>query len=92
MKVLMTGGGTAGHVNPALAIAKSIREHHPDAVIEFVSSNLPNDKAIDLVSREGYKLNKVDICGSYKTCRELRARRNNRHRWLCMLSRFERGS
>ncbi len=66
MKVLMTGGGTAGHVNPALAIAETIKKHHPDATIEFVSSNLPYDKAVDLVARAGYKLHKVDICGSYK--------------------------
>ena len=65
IKVLMTGGGTAGHVNPAIAIADTIKRHHSDAIIEFVSSNLPNDKANDLVSRAGYKLHKVDICGSY---------------------------
>ena len=62
----MTGGGTAGHVNPAIAIAETIKRHHPDAEIEFVSSNLARDKANDLVPRAGYKLNKVDICGSYK--------------------------
>ncbi len=62
----MTGGGTAGHVNPALAIAETIKRHHPDATVEFVSSNLPSDKAVDLVARAGYKLHKVDICGSYK--------------------------
>ncbi len=66
MKVLMTGGGTAGHVNPAIAIAETIKKHHPDAEIEFVSSSLPYDKAEDLVTRAGYKLNKVDICGSHK--------------------------
>ena len=66
MKVLMTGGGTAGHVNPALAIAETIKRHNPDAEIEFVSSSLARDKANDLVPRAGYKLNKVDICGSYK--------------------------
>ena len=43
MKVLMTGGGTAGHVNPAIAIAETIKRHHPDATIEFVSSRLKND-------------------------------------------------
>ncbi len=66
MKVLLTGGGTAGHVNPALAIADTIKRHDPDAVIEFVSSSLPNDKAVDLVTRAGYKLHRVDICGSHK--------------------------
>ena len=66
MKVLMTGGGTAGHVNPAIAIAETIKRHHPDATIEFVSSRLKSDKAVDLVSRAGYRLHKVDICGSYK--------------------------
>ncbi len=66
MKILMTGGGTAGHVNPALAIAETIRKHHPEACIEFVSSNLLYDKAVELVPRAGYKLHRVDICGSYK--------------------------
>lgn len=31
MRVLMTGGGTAGHINPALAIAATIRDKWPDA-------------------------------------------------------------
>ena len=66
MKVLMTGGGTAGHINPAIAIANTIKKHHSDATIEFVSSNLPYDKAVELVPRAGYRLHRVDICGSYK--------------------------
>lgn len=66
MRVLMTGGGTAGHVNPAIAIANTIMEKEPDSVIEFVSSNLKNDKARELVPRYGYKLHGVDICGRYQ--------------------------
>ncbi len=63
MRILMTGGGTAGHINPALAIAATIREKHPDAVIAFVASALPTDKARDLVPRAGYPLHTVHIRG-----------------------------
>jgi UDP-N-acetylglucosamine--N-acetylmuramyl-(pentapeptide) pyrophosphoryl-undecaprenol N-acetylglucosamine transferase len=63
MRILMTGGGTAGHVNPALAIAATIREHHPDAEIAFVASAQPRDKATDLVPRAGYDLQTVHIRG-----------------------------
>ena len=62
----MTGGGTAGHVNPAIAIADTIKKYEPDAEIAFVSSNLSKDKARDLVPRAGYKLYGVDICGRYQ--------------------------
>lgn len=63
MRVLMTGGGTAGHVNPALAIAATIRQKHPDAEIAFVASAQPRDKALDLVPRAGYDLHTVHIRG-----------------------------
>ena len=66
MRILMTGGGTAGHVNPAIAIANTLKEYEADAEIAFVCSSLPRDKAQDLVPRAGYeKLYRVDICGSY---------------------------
>lgn len=38
MKVLMTGGGTGGHVNPAIAIADKIKEKEPDSDIAFVGT------------------------------------------------------
>ncbi len=63
MRILLTGGGTAGHVNPALAIAATIRAHDPDAEIAFVASALPRDKANDLVPRAGYPLHTVHIRG-----------------------------
>ena len=63
MRILMTGGGTAGHVNPALAIAAILREKHPDAEILFVASAQPRDKATDLVPRAGYDLQRVHIRG-----------------------------
>ena len=67
MKVLMTGGGTAGHVNPAIAIANTIKEYEKDSEIAFVCSCQARDKAQDLVPRAGYeKLYRVNILPSYK--------------------------
>ena len=66
MRVLMTGGGTAGHVNPAIAIANTIKEYDSESEIAFVCSHLARDKAQDLVPRAGYeRLYRVEICGSY---------------------------
>lgn len=61
MRVLMTGGGTGGHVNPALAIANTIKMNDPDAVIEYVGTK----KGIEnkLVPKAGYKLHHVDVQG-----------------------------
>lgn len=67
MRVLMTGGGTAGHVNPAIAIANTIREYEKDSEIAFVCSTQARDKAQDLVPRAGYeKLYRVNIQPSHK--------------------------
>jgi len=61
MRVLLTGGGTAGHINPALAIAELIKQNDPNAVIEFVG--IRTGKEADLVPREGYRLHFVRSMG-----------------------------
>ncbi|MDE5996323.1 MAG: glycosyltransferase, partial [Eubacterium sp.] len=38
MKILFATGGTAGHINPALAVASYIKEIHKDAEILFVGT------------------------------------------------------
>ena len=38
MRILFAGGGTAGHINPALAIAGYVKEQNPDAEILFVGN------------------------------------------------------
>ncbi len=63
MKLLLTGGGTAGHVNPALAIAAAWKQQDPTAEILFAASGIPTDKAADLIPRAGYELRKINIRG-----------------------------
>ena len=61
MKVVMTGGGTAGHVNPALSIAGIIKKYDPSAEIEFIGTK----RGIEykLVPRNGYKLHRILVMG-----------------------------
>jgi len=61
MRVLMTGGGTGGHVNPALAIANTIKQNDPDAVIEYVGTHHGIESK--LVPAAGYPLHFVEIQG-----------------------------
>lgn len=61
MRVLMTGGGTGGHVNPALAIANTIRQNDPDAEIAYVGT----ERGIEnkLVPKAGYPIYHVEVRG-----------------------------
>lgn len=61
LRVLLTGGGSAGHVNPAIAIADIIKKNHPDAEIAFVGTE--RGKENDLVPRAGYPIYHVDSMG-----------------------------
>ena len=61
MRILLTGGGTAGHINPALAIAETVKRNDPAAEIAFVG--IRNGKEADLVPREGYPLHFVESMG-----------------------------
>ena len=44
MKVIMTGGGTGGHIYPAVAIADEIRQRCEDAEILFVGAEIGQEK------------------------------------------------
>ncbi|MBQ8474873.1 MAG: undecaprenyldiphospho-muramoylpentapeptide beta-N-acetylglucosaminyltransferase [Clostridia bacterium] len=61
MRVLMTGGGTGGHVNPALAIANTIMENEPDSEIAFVGTSRGIENK--LVPKAGYELFHVNVMG-----------------------------
>ena len=60
-RVLLAGGGTAGHVNPALAIAEIIKEKYPDT--EFCFAGNPDKIEARLVEKAGYRFEPVKIEG-----------------------------
>ena len=53
MKVLFACGGTAGHINPALAVATELRRRVPDCEILFVGN--PGGMEATLVPRAGFR-------------------------------------
>ncbi len=61
MRVLMTGGGTGGHVNPAIAIANTIKVNMPDAEIAFVGTKRGIENK--LVAAENYPIYHVEVRG-----------------------------
>lgn len=61
MKVMMTGGGTGGHINPAIAIADTIKENIKDVDITFVGTSKGMENR--LVPKAGYSLEHIEIQG-----------------------------
>ena len=61
MRVLLTGGGTGGHINPALAIADMIKANDPEAKIAFVGTKKGMEN--QLIPKEGYHLYHIEIQG-----------------------------
>lgn len=61
MKILLAGGGTAGHINPALAIAGYIREKRPDTEFLFIGNKDGMEQR--LVPQAGFEIKSIVISG-----------------------------
>ncbi len=59
MRYLLSGGGTGGHIYPAIAIADRIREGDPEAEILFVGA--VNGLELDLVPKHGYLIKAITV-------------------------------
>lgn len=72
MKIVFTCGGTAGHVNPALALAGLIKERKPDSEILFVGARRGIEK--QLIESAGWPFRTVEISSFHRslTPKELR--------------------
>lgn len=61
MKAIFAAGGTAGHINPALAIADKLKSVFPDAEIMFIGT--PQGMEARLVTKAGYNFTPVEMAG-----------------------------
>lgn len=59
MRVILTCGGTGGHINPAIAVAKLCQERFSDCEVLFIGAEGGMEER--LVPREGYRLETLKI-------------------------------
>ncbi|MBR0350475.1 MAG: undecaprenyldiphospho-muramoylpentapeptide beta-N-acetylglucosaminyltransferase [Clostridia bacterium] len=64
MRVIIAAAGTAGHINPGLAIANKIKEEQSKSEIIFIGTTRGLEN--DLVPRAGYELKTIDAYGLSK--------------------------
>lgn len=65
MNILFTCGGTAGHVNPAVALARVFQEKHPGCRVLFVGADGGMENK--LVPKEGYQIRSVTITNFHRS-------------------------
>ena len=61
MRILIAAGGTAGHINPALAIAGAMQKRHPEAGIHFAGRR--GGMEYGLVTKAGYAFHPIEVNG-----------------------------
>jgi UDP-N-acetylglucosamine--N-acetylmuramyl-(pentapeptide) pyrophosphoryl-undecaprenol N-acetylglucosamine transferase len=64
-RVIFTCGGTAGHINPAIALAQLMHEKNPDTEFLFVGAERGLEK--DLVPKAGYAFKTVNISSFHRS-------------------------
>ena len=61
LKFIVSGGGTGGHIFPAISIANAIKERHPEAEILFVGAL--GRMEMERVPSAGYKIIGLPVAG-----------------------------
>lgn len=61
MRVILTGGGTGGHIYPALSIGRGLQERYPGVEILYVGTD--RGLEADIVPKSGYKFKSVSVAG-----------------------------
>lgn len=74
MRVIFTCGGTAGHVNPALALAGLIRERRPESEVLFVGANRGIEQR--LIEEAGWPFRAVEVSSFHRSMKPRELRHN----------------
>lgn len=61
LKILLSGGGTGGHIFPAVAIAQEIQKRFPNAEFLFIGAN--GKMEMEKVPQAGFKIEGLNIAG-----------------------------
>lgn len=61
MRIIISGGGTGGHIFPALSIAEAMKRHDPDCEILFVGAE--GKMEMEKVPAAGYKITGLPVAG-----------------------------
>ena len=61
LRIIISGGGTGGHIFPAISIANAIKAKRPDANILFVGAL--GRMEMQRVPAAGYEIKGLPICG-----------------------------
>jgi UDP-N-acetylglucosamine--N-acetylmuramyl-(pentapeptide) pyrophosphoryl-undecaprenol N-acetylglucosamine transferase len=61
LKAIISGGGTGGHIYPAIAIAKALQKRLPETEILFVGAN--GRMEMEKIPQAGYKIEGLNIAG-----------------------------
>lgn len=61
MKIIIAGGGTGGHIFPAVAIAHALRRLRPEVALLFVGAK--GKMEMEKVPQEGFRIVGLDIAG-----------------------------
>ncbi len=82
LKILIAAGGTAGHINPAIAIAGYILERLPSANILFVGRS--DGMEYHLVQKAGYEFTSIEVHGFQRKVNVQNIKRNA-HAAYCLM-------
>ena len=90
LRIIISGGGTGGHIFPAVSIANAIKEQHPEAEILFVGAE--GRMEMHRVPAAGYPIKGLPVAGFdrknllknisvlYKLAK---SQCSSRSRWIC---------